>query len=37
LNFAIPAAFAYADEIWLGLLLALVFAGGFIVGGIVQR
>jgi hypothetical protein len=37
LNFEIPAAFAYADEVWTFMLFLLGFAGGFIVGGIVQR
>ena len=37
MNFSIPAAFAYADEIWIALLCSLAFAGGYIVGGIVQR
>jgi hypothetical protein len=32
LNFAIPSAFAYADEVWTFMLFLLGFAGGFIVG-----
>jgi hypothetical protein len=37
MNFAIPSAVAYADQIWTGLICLGAFAAGWIVGGICQR
>jgi hypothetical protein len=36
MNFEIPSAFAYADMFWTGLMVAVGFAGGWLVGGICQ-
>jgi hypothetical protein len=36
-NFGLPEAFAYADQIWMGGMFMVAFMGGWIVGGICQR
>jgi hypothetical protein len=37
MNFGIPSAFAYADQIWTGMMFLGAFCAGYVVGGVCQR